>query len=292
MSDDITIQHAEHAGEGGHWYDPATRQLVTGVPDAKGKRLVKPTLVHARKFGLVPGATTIANLLKSPGLTYYREDSLLDAALTLPVIANEPADTRKRRVRDDAEAHATHARNEGTVIHTVLHRYAEDHDLMDYDKLQQLYANVVKPVEMPDLHWLYKACGEVGRIERELGGRGVHVVACEQGFATHEFGGTIDRLWQFPDGSRAIVDFKGIEPSKLVKYHPYDEYGYQLAGYGFGLGWTPVDRYFNIAIARGLGLCAVYEWRPAKMVQNFAMFRALLHVWQVKNRWEEIHKED
>lgn len=108
-----------HAPENSHWYS-RTGGCVFSVPSADGKKLINPTIVHARKLGLVPGFTSISKVLYSFGLERYKIRQAILAALTLPRHDGESDDAYMARLDEDRQAHAKGRANEGTEIHGAI----------------------------------------------------------------------------------------------------------------------------------------------------------------------------
>lgn len=262
------LSYARFNPESGHWYS-ADGKVVDAVPSADGKKMVSPDIRHARKFGLVPGVTTITRQLRAPALDNWKAEQLLMAALTLPERDNEPLEIRAARIIKDYEAQAEAAALAGTRLHAALNRYFCERLLPDYEAA----VNAAHAVD----GWL-----------RELGAT---EIKGEVGFAVAgQYGGTADLTFRVGP-VLVVADFKTVEDKKLTGWQPHDNHGWQLAGYSKGLGGVPSDRYFNIAIGRGSGLATFYEWSQSDMTANFEAFDHLLRLWQIRNRWAA-HKED
>jgi hypothetical protein len=222
-----------------------------------------PELPDAREYGLVAGVTTLTRQLRAAGLEQWKVKQLLLAALTLPHIENEPLDLRAERILLDYEAQADAAAQAGTRLHAALNRYFCERLLPDYDA----------------------AVTAVHGVDEWLRGLGATDIKGEVGFCVPGlYGGTADLTFRLGP-LLAVTDFKTVEDIKLTGYKPYDENGWQLAGYGRGLGGTPTDRYFNIGIGRGSGLIAVSEWTQENMERNFEAFDLLLRLWTNRNKW-------
>jgi hypothetical protein len=260
------LSYARFAPESGHWYS-ADGKVVDAVPSADGKKMVKPDRRHAKKFGLVVGTTTVSNQLKAAGLDYFKQQQLLMAAMTLPVLPNEPDEMRAMRILADAEAQAEAAANVGTLMHAALNRY---------------FCEGLLPDNEP-------ACNAVHAVDAWLRVLGATEIKGEVGFANADYGGTADLTFRIGP-MLGVADFKTVEDAKLTNWKPYDSHGWQLAGYGKGLGGVPSDRYWNIAIGRGSGLIAPYEWPD--MTDNFEAFGLLLRLWQIRNKWNVAAQED
>ena len=252
--------------ESGRWYN-AKGEVVELVPSmaaakaAKGK-VVKPSIKHAKHYGLVPSVTSIIRQMDKPGLTAWKLAGLLDASLTLPRIENEPLETFAARVIDDAGEQADKARDQGTEIHAAVEGY-------------------FLTGKLPSTEVAYRACTE---IDGWLQTHSYKVKEAERGFANAAFAGTPDLLID-GGGLDVLADIKTME-FKDKTYKPYPENGWQLGGYGIGLGHSPlVEQAWNIGIDRRSGACRFYQWPEDAHVENYAAFRALLHLWQIRNHW-------
>jgi len=254
--------------ESGHWYDPQGR-VVDGVPNAKGDKLIKPDIRHARKFGLVPSVTGITGQLSKPGLDNWKLGQLLLASLTLPRIENEPLDYFAARVQKDWQEQAQAAADAGTRIHAALNRWFCER-LWPDDRVEREACRAVTA-------WLSKQ-----DIATQTEVRG------EVGFTVPgEYGGTADLVVDPVDSPPVIADFKTVEDVRLTGYKAYPENGYQLAGYARGLGYPPgTARHVNIAVGRSTGMIAVYEWSQDDIALNHEAFDLLLRLWQIRNRWQ------
>lgn len=111
-----------HTGEGVHWYH-RDGSACYEVPDSTGKRMITPTLVHARKLGLLPGFSAVERIMASPGLERYKIRQAVLAALTLPRIADESDEAFLKRVDTDGMAHARNRADEGKEIHKAIEQF-------------------------------------------------------------------------------------------------------------------------------------------------------------------------
>lgn len=254
------------ASEAGRWYN-AKGEVVELVPSltaseaAKGK-VVKPSIKHAKHYGLVPSVTSIIRQMDKPGLTAWKLAGLLEASLTLPRIENEPLETFASRVLDDAGEQADKAADEGKAMHAAVESY-------------------FLTGKLPSTEIAFRACTE---IDHWLSEHGYKVKAAERGFANVTFGGTPDLLLD-GGGLDVLADIKTLE-FKGDGYKPYPENGWQLAGYGIGLGHLPsVEQAYNIGIDRRTGECRFHQWTEEAHKENYEAFRALLLLWQIRNHW-------
>lgn len=203
---------AQHGSESGHWWTRDGR-LVHQVPKADGKGYTKPTLVHARKMLLLPGVTTPLDIIEKPGLTNWRIDQAILAALTLPRKPGESEKDWLDRVKEDAKETARKAAARGTEIHKAVQRYYDIGHMPDEPAL-------VKSVEGVK-RLLRNTCGEQAWCaERSL--------VCNLGFASKS-----DLCCP-----EYVLDFKGKEgaEAELFGEKLYDEHFMQLSATRYGLG--------------------------------------------------------
>lgn len=106
-----------------HWYKVDDKRVTAfhSVPYA-GKRgeageTRKTTLRDARKVGAFPSVTNILSILHKEFLEAYKINQAILAALTLPRLKDEGADSFARRVVGDSKEHANSAARLGSRIH-------------------------------------------------------------------------------------------------------------------------------------------------------------------------------
>lgn len=195
-----------------HWY---VRERDLWEPfyecerkDGKGMKFV--TLREARERRAVPSVTNVLNVLAKPGLEAWKATQYIEAALTLPKLANEPLDAYAKRVVEDAEARSASARDFGTRIHKAIEK-----------NLTQAIARVdedIEPFIGPIQDWLNRNVLDIYGAEIIVGHR-------ELGFA-----GRLDLDCELTGHGRALIDFK----TQGVKYDKpafYNEWGKQLSAY-------------------------------------------------------------
>lgn len=85
--------------------------------------MVTPDLRHARKLGLLPGASAVMRMIAAPGLEKWKREQAVLAALTLPRIADESSEAFLKRVDEDGKAHARQRAAEGTAIHKAIEQF-------------------------------------------------------------------------------------------------------------------------------------------------------------------------
>jgi len=223
---------------------------------------MRPTnLRDARKLGLYPSVTSIIKCVQD--FRHYAEQQVVLASLTLPEIEGESADSRMRRILDDAHSHMNEARDTGIAIHNELRKALARETGYGYPEL-------INPV-LKQLGKLREAM-EGDRWEAEKS------FACELGF-----GGQIDALMYKGDQVICVVDFKtkqfGLEDLPKKKL-PYDEHAMQLVAYAYGMGNVSANL-INIFISTSEpGTNIIHQWKPEHNARWFAAFSGLLSYWQ------------
>lgn len=106
----------------GHFYTERG-ELVESVPNARGDKLIKPDIRHAKKLGLGPGVTTICGLAERSDLVQWQITQAILSALTLTRRAGEHDGEFTSRIREDAQEHAAKAAEQGTALHVSLCDY-------------------------------------------------------------------------------------------------------------------------------------------------------------------------
>jgi hypothetical protein len=246
------------AREGGHWYS-ADGKPVYEVEGSKGK-LVKPTLVHARKLGLVPGITTILRVAAKPQLTnWLRKQSIL-AALTLPRGVDEPEDEWLERVLEDADSVGDSAADEGTRIHGAIEAFYNEQQVPSG---YELHVEGVR--RLLDEH-----CGKQWKWTTEMS------------FAHPDgFGSKADlhsEAW--------VIDFKGKDgdDAAFSKLEVYEDHWMQLAATRKGLRLQFARAAIVYVSRTHPGVCRLIEISEEDLFRGWKMFSQLLKFWQTKNK--------
>ena len=99
---------------------------VYEVPYANKKGMRKATLKDARKLGLYPSVTEVLNILDKPGLNIWKENQVLESALTLTRDKNDSDKSFIARIKKDAKELSLKARNKGTDIHNALEKWFDN----------------------------------------------------------------------------------------------------------------------------------------------------------------------
>lgn len=249
-----------HASESGHWYDRAGNS-VWEVVGAKGQP-VKPDLRHARKLGLLPGATSVGNCAAKPQLVRWQIEQGMLAAYTLPAIAGESAEAWLARVFEDSEKQGRSAADRGTLIHAAIqgHFQGEPPDPEFWPQVQMVVSEIKN------------RCGpQSWTAEKSFG--------CEMGY-----GGKADL-----HSSEWLLDFKSKEAADLdnpQKKLVWDEHAQQLAAYKRGLE-IPKARCANVFVSRSEPIIVKFcEHDEDDLGRGLLMFDHLLRYWQTKNRYD------
>jgi hypothetical protein len=255
-----TSEFKSHASESGHWYDRAGNP-VWEVIGAKGQK-VKPDLRHARKLGLLPGVTSIANCASKPQLERWKVEQGILAAYTLPPVSGESYSDWMARVFRDSEEQGKKAADRGTLIHAAVQAHfqgeAPDPELWPYVKM------VVTEIE--------KRCGvQKWEAEKSFGhGAG--------------YGGKADihcQAWLLDVKSKDAKDLD--DPGKKLVY---DEHPQQLAAYRRGLE-IPNARCANVFVSRDEPIIVRFcEHDEEDLMRGLRMFDCLLRYWQERNRYD------
>ncbi len=261
-----------HASESGHYYHRDGRPCYE-VPSADGKKMVSPTIVHARKMGLVPGVTSIINCAAKPALTAWLVEQAILASLTLPRRPHEPDRDYLRRVYDDAQEQGKKAAQVGTDVHAAVEQFYSGRT---YDPAFKPYVD-----------------GVSSEIEK-LFGRQEWVA--EESFACRlGYGSKIDLREK---SGKIILDFKGKEfaevPTKANKIKlAWDEHAMQLAAYDYAMDpdaasiWTNNNTILaNVFFSRSVpGLVHIHVWEQEELDRGWRQFRSLLDYWQASKRY-------
>src|SRR3990167_618123 len=107
-----------HAAESTHYYRRDGAPCYE-VP-AKSGAMRPTTLRDARLMNLVPSVTSIIRCAAAPGLERWKQEQVLHAALTLPLIPGETEDAYLARIMADSREQAKKAAERGTAIHAAI----------------------------------------------------------------------------------------------------------------------------------------------------------------------------
>lgn len=249
----MSIQEATHVSESGHWYDRSGTQ-VAAVKGVSGD-MVKPDLRHARKFGFVPGVTTVIKSADREGLTIYRERSVLMAALTLPRLDGEADEAYCARVMADSKRSAAEAAKQGSSLHARVEMGLND--------------------PTSDDPWVLAVRNALADMTDMSGGWQVETPC------VHRYGfGTKSDLNN--RAANLVVDIKTKEAG-LDKVKLYPEHWQQLAATRAALGMDDANCAI-LFLSRNEPTATTILASQVDLSHGWDTFKSLLNYWQTKNK--------
>lgn len=259
----MEVKTSTIGSESGHWYNEDG--LVLAVPSADGKKMVRPTVRHARNGLVVPSVTGIIGIYDKPALTQWKIKEHVKACSYIEQRrADESFDDYFKRVSEQMNRHNDHAQL-GTNIHAEIAKglAGKHHDEIAENAIAFVQSEMAKLV-LPML-----------RSEMPFADR------------THGFGGTVD-LMMFDDEQIIFIDFKTTDDDKLSqesKLAYRETHLAQLVAYDLGTNITSKKtRYINVFIGRLGGEIYVHEWNKPEDI-NWArkFFLLSLEIYKHKN---------
>lgn len=273
----MALHHTPRSSEAGHFYN-RLGEPVWEVPSADGKKMVSPTIVHARKLGLLPGFTSVNRMLYNFVLERYKIRQGILAALTLPRIADETDDAYFKRLDDDRQAHARGRADEGKAIHAAIEQFLRG-ETYDVQWHAQVAATMKLLGELPEGIIIdYKTKESVeGKKDFELffDDHIMQLAAYKHGY-----------LW---DGARCPQDFYTLPTGKVVSEMTFASplgYGGRIDGFrkaATGAGMNNVCVSIIISVKEP-GVVRHKVWNSDEEARGWEMFRHALALWQIKNR--------
>ena len=244
------VKTRSSGSEGGHWYNE--EGLVTAVPSSDGKKLVAPTIRHAKKLGLLPSVTGVLGILDKPALNLWKCKEYVRAANFVGLKANDESEEDYfAKVREQFNRYNDHAQV-GTDIHAEIARYFE---------CGEFAPNASKVCD-----WLNQTLSEY----RNAGI--AYKIESEKPFANYEygFGGTVD-FKIISDAQVHFIDFKTTDDDKIpqgAKLAYKDSHLAQLVAYDLGcdISAGKFVRFTNIFIGRLGGEIYVHEWTDEEQI--------------------------
>jgi hypothetical protein len=255
------------AEESSHWYDATTGEARYQITGKNGK-IRNTTLADARKGGLVPSVTTIAQIEAKPQLTRWLVEQGMMACLTLPRSPGETDTEFMARALEDSKAQSKAAAERGSYLHGILEEVMRDGIKLGNMQWLDDYMAYCKPV----VDWLHANFeGYTWNVERTIP---PHL----------GFGGKIDLTGTHPEKPSVTIDYKCKDFDDPKKKLAYDEHCTQLATYSNAM--YPSDtqrRCVNIFISSTVpGLFVVHEWTPRDIERGWAAFQAMLQLWRIR----------
>jgi hypothetical protein len=230
------------------------------------------TLGQAKKEGLVPGATTVLDIIHRPGLEIWKQQQIVKAA----------GETMRGMVSSDQEYYKsvmdqaffdTSARDEGSRVHGMIeNKIKKDMPIRDYPGLDQ---------------WMDEHLGE---------GVSEQTVVCEK----YGYAGTLDFIGQFRNSAlesweKALVDFKTQNVKSSAR--AYQSWGMQLAAYSFrdahthpaGLDIARKKKLISVVISTNADNPLVRHFSHWNQMHAWDGFKGALAAWRYENKypWEK-----
>lgn len=257
--------------ESGRWYRRDGRP-VNEILSADGKRMIRPSVIHARKYGFLPSVTSIIRILDKPGLRSWRDEQVILAALSMPRKPEQTDEQWVEAILKDAQKQVETAADKGKDWHGVI-----ENALLGRMPLQptEVELNVIK------------ACGDW--LLQELGEG--YTVVVERSVVGEGWCGTPDIVAQDRDLTKTLLcDIKTVddESDLLGKEKPYKEWLYQIAPY-----WRATDaddaNCWELILGRESGKIRFHRW-PAEEVRGkgWRGFSLLRQFWAVDNDYDPI----
>jgi hypothetical protein len=251
-----------------HWYKKDGTPCFE-VPSADGTKMVKTTITHARKLGLVPSVTTINGLLAKPELNNWIQEQLLLSSLTSERGLNETEQEYIKRIIDDSREHSINAMGYGTAVHafcemTLSKQVPDDTSFLDLISTETKEAIV-------------KFFGQFDK-----------VIETEKSLANDKYAGTMDAIVEM-GGDLYLIDFK-TQNTKKGEFVYYDEWLYQLMAYKRlateKLGLTNLNL-ANICISSNeLGLIELHIYTEEECIRAGKIFDNLLELFYLIKKLE------
>jgi len=262
--------------EAGRWYSRDGKP-VNEVKSADGKRMVKPNVLHARKYGNKPSVTYVLQLLRDPGLEQWQKRQIVMAALSVPRPAGvsdadwNDIEKRTDMIIGDAEAQVESAANKGKDWHAIIENALLGRTL---GQLNEIESGVVAKFK----GWLTQELGE-----------GFSVVV-ERSLISDRFGLTPDIVAQDRDLTKTLLcDIKTVadDSPMLLKAKPYRKWLYQIAPY-----WRCTDaditRCWEAIVGRESGAVRFHLWPQSDITEGWKAFSLLMQFWTIHNNYDPL----
>jgi hypothetical protein len=237
--------------------------MIYDIRGANGN--IRPvTLRDARKYGWVPGFSSIAGMEHRPQLERWKIEQAILAAVTLPRKPRETDDEFVVRALEDSKKQARKAADTGTRIHTAIQHFYEG------ETVEPAAAVYVEAVDV----YLRKSFGDIKW-------------QAESTFA-HElgYGGKCDLR-----SDRVIIDFKCKDFTDTEKL-AWPEQCMQLVSYGRGFGML-FPEHVNIFVStREPGLIYGHYWTQRECEDGWEAFQCLLRLWQIRRGYMSAFKRE
>jgi len=245
---------------GKHWYNDIGEPVYSVENVTKGG-LRPTTLRDAKKLNLVPSVTTVMDVLRKPALEIWKENQVLESALSLKQKKKETDKGFINRIRYHAKEISRTSAQEGKNIHKSV---------------EKSFLNI-----LPDEKYSWLAHSTKRKIQKYFN-RYSGWKAETTFYNKLGFGGRTDIT-----NDRLVIDlktkekFKYTKTGKIVKM-AYDEHVMQLIAYAHGVD-MPDARLVNVFVEYS-GELVFHEWDQEDIERGWEMFLSSLKMWQLKNK--------
>lgn len=243
-----------------HWYEKDGTPRYE-VPSADGKKMVKTTVAHARKMGLLPSVTTILNILAKPQLESWKIEQAILCALTLPRLDDESEINYAKRIAKDAQETSLQAMAKGIIIHNWIECFMLNKPFED--DIPEATKDAIKK-------W----------IDDNIDLSKPYIV--EKNLASVEIGcaGRTDLICYLKDGRKAMLDWKskGTKEEYQHRISFYDDECWQLSAYKL---IEPVECLINVGISTMKdGVIDSREWTNEEVEKGQRIFKNTLSIFR------------
>ena len=206
------------SSEKSRFYDIATMKAVDEIPSADGRKMIRPNIRHARKFGWLPSVTSINKLLKSHSLEEWKQNSVVKLCAKHPfdtfipssatASEDEHLDEYATYITDMLDNEVGGYADQGIAIHAALAQWISHKTESQNPELAEMCHQFDEHMlERKIKHWE----SEHTLANRDLG-----------------WAGTPD-AWGIGDGVSILIDMKSMDIDKFEK--PYESWLLQQGAY-------------------------------------------------------------
>jgi hypothetical protein len=233
-----------------HWY------TKDGEP-AHGADLRK-----ARKENLLPGVTSVLQILSKPELEIWKTNNIIETALGATMLPGETDREFRSRIILTSKEISSKASTMGTAVHQWVEDLMAGKRSPVIDGLEKTLLILEDWINQQDLS---SVIIEAPITNTALG-----------------YGGRVD-LQCVLNGRPTIIDWK-TTANKDGKLKPYPEYCWQLSAYGEG---NPDFDYINVMISTnpekpGIN---IHQWTPGEIAEGWTAFKSCLEIWKIQRNY-------
>ena len=243
-----------------HWYN-SDGEPAYEVPSADGKKMVKTTVIQARKLGLLPSVTTVFKILNKEAINAWRIKEMFKAVRDNPQLGGESDESYEQRIVDIADSVSSKARLTGDKIH----KYCEF--ALSGANPRTLECDIPEATK--------------DAIDKFIGSHITNPqseVLCINN--KYRYAGRVDCICNF-DGVTAILDFKS-QDTKGGDARYYDEMCYQGSAYCLA---KDVKRFISVIISStDHGKLEWKEWTTEEILNGRKTFLLMLALFKRINK--------